>query len=262
MCPAEGERDGLAEICCVGNGLVGGVSVALHDAAIGLEQLQRMHGTAAWRIGVGDSGRIRPAPGPVVAGNRPEVSLLGASPAGIEHRRHRLIDRDLERAQNEFTQPKIQRLELRGGITDPERQCGALDRDALAQQNLSLAIERQVPGIFGCQDIGHHRLGRQPALDQPLGRGRLDGRRCAGPAAIFGTMCDDHAELGRDHVQPLRRLLADHMHGRMAARAVGIFGSNRHIHPRQMTRQRAAIDATLFGARLCGYRVLLVVARR
>jgi len=26
-----------------------------------------------------------------------------------------------------------------------------------------------------------------------------------------------------------------------------------------MTRQRAAIDATLFGARLCGYRVLLVI---
>ena len=72
-------------------------------------------------------------------------------------------------------------------------------------------------------------------------------------------MCDDHAELGRDHVQPLRRLLADHMHGRPAARAVRIFGSNRYIHPRQMTRQRAAIGSTLFGAHLCGYRVLLVV---
>ena len=236
MCPAEGERDGFAEICCVGNVLVGRVSIALHDAMIGIEQLQRVDGAAARRIGVGDGGRVGSTPGPVIAGDRPEVSLLGASPAGIEHRRHRLIDRDLERAQNEFTQPKIKRLQLRGGITDPERQCGALDRDALAQQNLSLAIERQVPGIFGCQDIGHHRLGRQPALDQPLGRRRLDGRLFAGPAGIFGTMCDDHAELGRDHVQPLRRLLADHMHGRPAARAVRIFGSNRYIHPRQMTR--------------------------
>jgi hypothetical protein len=34
VCPAEGERDGFAEIFCVGNVLVGGVSVALHDAAI------------------------------------------------------------------------------------------------------------------------------------------------------------------------------------------------------------------------------------
>ena len=43
------------------------------------------------------------------------------------------------------------------------------------------------------------------------------------------------------------------------ARGTPLFGCNRHIHPRQMTRQRAAIDATLFRARLCGYRVLLVI---
>jgi hypothetical protein len=30
--------------------------------------------------------------------------------------------------------------------------------------------------------------------------------------------------------EPLRRLLADHMHGRPAARAVGVFGLDRHIH--------------------------------
>ena len=52
MCPAEGERDGFAEMCGVGNVLVGRVSVALHDAAIGLEQLQ------ARCIGVGDGGRL------------------------------------------------------------------------------------------------------------------------------------------------------------------------------------------------------------
>ena len=74
-----------------------------------------MDGAAARRIGVGDGGRVGSTPGPVIAGDRPEVSLLGASPAGIEHRRHRLIDGDLERAQNEFTQPKIKRLQLRGG---------------------------------------------------------------------------------------------------------------------------------------------------
>jgi len=31
----------------------------------------------------------------VVAGDRPEVSLLGAAAAGIEHRRYRLVDCDL-----------------------------------------------------------------------------------------------------------------------------------------------------------------------
>ena len=73
MCPAEGERDGFAEICCVGNVLVGRVSIALHDAMIGIEQLQRVDGAAARRIGVGDGGRVGSTPGPVIAGDRPEV---------------------------------------------------------------------------------------------------------------------------------------------------------------------------------------------
>ena len=76
MCPAEGERDGFAEICCVGNVLVGRVSIALHDAMIGIEQLQRVDGAAARRIGVGDGGRVGSTPGPVIAGDRPEVSCI------------------------------------------------------------------------------------------------------------------------------------------------------------------------------------------
>src|SRR6266446_10568400 len=54
MCPAEGERDRVAGSRIIGNVLVGRVSIALHDAAIGLEQLQRVDGAAAWCIGVGD----------------------------------------------------------------------------------------------------------------------------------------------------------------------------------------------------------------
>ena len=83
----------------IGDGLVGGVSVALHDAAIALEQLQRVDRAAARRIGVGDGRRISPAPRPIVAGDRPEVALLGAATAGIEHRRHRLVDRDLAESE-------------------------------------------------------------------------------------------------------------------------------------------------------------------
>ena len=41
---------------------------------------------------VGDGRRITPAPGPVVTGNGPEVSFLGASEAGIEHRNHGLVN--------------------------------------------------------------------------------------------------------------------------------------------------------------------------
>src|SRR6266566_3643642 len=71
-----------------------------------------------------------------------EVSFLGAAAAGIEHWRHGLIDRDLARGQNEFAQPKIERLELGGRIAHPERQDRALDVEALREQHLGLPIER------------------------------------------------------------------------------------------------------------------------
>src|SRR5262249_45533685 len=94
-------------------------------------------------------------PGPIVAGDRPEVPFLCVSAARIKHRRHRLVERDLGRVQNEFPQPKIQRFELRGHIAHPKCQRHAFDRDAWAQQHLGLAIERQMPSIFGNQDRGH-----------------------------------------------------------------------------------------------------------
>jgi hypothetical protein len=69
----------------------------------------------------------------------------------------------------------------------------------------------------------------------------------------------DHPELCRNHVEPLRRLLTDHMHGRPAAGAVGVFRLDHHIHARQMGGKRSAIGAALFAARPCGHRVLFVV---
>jgi hypothetical protein len=63
-----------------------------------------------------------------------------------------------------------------------------------------------------------------------LGRCRLHHRLFAGPAGVFGPMRHDHSVLRRDHVEPLGRVLADHMHGRAAARAIGVLGRNRHMH--------------------------------
>ena len=139
--PAESERDRLAA-CCVGNALVGGISVALHDAAIVLEQLQGVNRAATGGVAVGDGRRIRPAPGPVVTSDGPEVSFLSATAAGIEHRRHGLIDRDLARGEDELAQPKVERLELGGRIAHPERQDRAPDVEALREQHLGLPIER------------------------------------------------------------------------------------------------------------------------
>ena len=128
-------------------------------------------------------------------------------------------------------------------------------------QHLGLAIERQMPGVFGDQHVGDHRLGRQPALDQPFGRRRLDDRLLAGPAGVFGPMRHDHPELRRDHVEPLGGVLADHMHGRRGstgswclrarsshARAADEPGSAPRLARRLSARARAAAGSFLSSA--------------
>ena len=218
-----------------------------------------MDRAAAGRIGESDGRRIPPAPGSIVAGDRPKVAVLDTPAAGIEHRRLRLVDRDLAGGENEFAQARIDRLELRRRIADPKRQDRSLDVETLGSQHLSLTIERQVPSVFGDQHRGHHSLGRQPALDQPFGRGRLHHRLLARAAGVFGPVRHDRPELRRDHVEPLRGVFADHVHGRPAARASLVFGLNRHMDARQMSRKRAAIGAAPGGARLGCRLVLLVV---
>jgi hypothetical protein len=72
-------------------------------------------------------------------------------------------------------------------------------------------------------------------------------------------MRDNHPELRRHDVEPLRRLLADHMHRRAAVGAVRVFRLDGHINMRQMGGERTAIGATLVGTLLCRHRILLVL---
>lgn len=259
MTPTESERDRLAA-WFVGNGLISRVSIALDDTVIILEQLQGVDRAAAGSVAVGDGGWIGPAPGPVITGDRPEVSLLGAAAAGIEHRGHRLVHRDLARGQDEFAQPTINRHQFRRCIADPEGEGRALDIEPLREQHLRLAVQRQMPGVFGDQHGGDHRLGRQPALDQPFGRARLHHRLLTGAARIFGTVRHNHPELRRDHVEPLRSLFADHMHRRLAAGAVRVVGLDRYVEARQMGGKCAAVGTALGGPRLGSRCILLVLA--
>jgi hypothetical protein len=156
-------------------------------------------------------------------------------------------------------QPQVERREFGRGVSHPERQDRSLDVEALRGQHLGLPVERQMPGVFGDQHRGHHRFGRQPALDQPLGRRRLHDRLFAGAAGVFGTVRHDRPELRRDHIEPLGGVLADHMHGRPAARAIPVLGLDRHMHARQMGGKRAAVGPTLLRAGASALLILLVV---
>jgi hypothetical protein len=112
MGPAESERDRLVRRG-VGDGLVSRISIALHDAAIAIEQLDRVHCAATGSVGVGDRRRVGSAPRPIVARDGPEEAFLGAAAAGVEYRRRGLVDRDFAGGQNELAQPKPERASER-----------------------------------------------------------------------------------------------------------------------------------------------------
>jgi len=96
-------------------------------------------------------------------------------------------------------------------------------------------------------------------FNQPFRRWRLHHRLLTGPAGIFGAVCHDHPILRRDHVEPLRGLLADHMHGRLAAGALGVVGLDRHMDARQMSGKRPAVDSAPLSVSASPSRVSLVV---
>lgn len=90
--------------------------------------------------------------------------------------------------------------EQEGGPPDPIGQRGAIERHSLTGVDLSLAVQRQMVGVFGDEDLGDHRLYRQSALDQTrrgsgrttipwqvrqayFGRRTIRTRNCAGTAS-------------------------------------------------------------------------------
>jgi hypothetical protein len=66
-------------------------------------------------------------------------------------------------------------------MSSRSRRYRPLDVEPSGEQHLSLPVERQMPSIFGNENGGDHRFGRQPAFDQPFQRRRLQpmlpGRR-------------------------------------------------------------------------------------
>ena len=143
----------------------------------------------------------------------------------------------------------MQRAQVPGGMADPVGQRRAIEIDALAGVDLGLPVERQMVGIFGHQNLGDGGLGRQAALDQPRRRRGLHDTVLAGPAGVFGPPGDEHPELRRHDVQPLAHVLADPVQLALAAGAGLVVDVDDDLDPRQMRRQRSAVDAALASPR-------------
>ena len=243
MGPAEGELN----LATLGERAIAAIAIDLQDALEASQMRDRPLGLAIGRIDVGHAWRIGATPGAIVAGVGPELASLGAAAPRIEHRRRGLVGEQLGRTLEPHEEPLMHRPQQPGGAADPVGQGRAIEIDALPGIDLGLAIERQVIGIFGDQNLGHRRLGRQSALDQPRRRGRLHHHLLAGPAGILGPADDQHAQLRRDDVEPLAAILADPVQCVAAARTAVILDVDHHLDARQMRRQRSAVHAALGG---------------
>ncbi len=142
----------------------------------------------------------------------------------------------------------MHRTQMPGRAADPVGQRGAVEIDALPGVDLRLTIERQMVGIFGDQNLGDSRFGRQPAFDQPGGRGSLNDNVLAGATGVFGPAHHDHAQLRRHDVEPLADVFSDTMKAVAAAWAGMVFDVDDHLHARQVRRQRTTVRAPLCSA--------------
>ena len=132
-----------------------------------------------------------------------------------------------------------------GGVANPVRQRGTIQIDTLAGVDLGLPIQRQMVGIFGHQNLGDGRLGRQSALDQPgWGRG-LQDTVLARAAGVFGPQGDEHPELRRHDVEPLALVLADPVQLALATGADLVIDIDDELDPRQMRWQCTPVAAAL-----------------
>lgn len=59
-----------------------------------------------------------------------------------------------------------ERFQKRSGLADPIRQRRAVEVEPLALEDLALAIERQMVGVFGDQDMGQQAGTGSSALDR------------------------------------------------------------------------------------------------
>ena len=86
-----------AHVAPFGERAIAGIAVDLENALEAGEVGDRLRRLAVGRIDIGDCRRVRSAPGPVVSRIGPKLAGLGAPAPRIEHRRRRLVGKQLRR---------------------------------------------------------------------------------------------------------------------------------------------------------------------
>jgi hypothetical protein len=110
-------------------------------------------------------------------------------------------------------------------------------------------------GILGDDHMGDQGFGRQTAFDQARRCRCLDHGPRAVAAGIFRPADHQHAELLRNHIEPLRNILANGVKRAAAAGATPVIDIDHHIDPRQVLGQRSAVDLAPARWAWAGYRL-------
>ncbi|MGF6862879.1 hypothetical protein ABIE69_003470 [Rhodobacteraceae bacterium MBR-64] len=139
------------------------------------------------------------------------------------------------------------RHQVEARAADPVAQCATIEMDALPLEDLGLPIERQMITEFRDDDPGDEEFRGQTAGHDMFRRMRLRHGLRAAAAGIFRAPRDQHPELGRNHVEPLRDVFPDLRHLATAAGAERAGGLDHPFDPGQMRRQMPAVALWLAG---------------
>ena len=105
----------------------------------------------------------------------------------------------------------MQRRQPPAGAANPITQGGAIQRDALASEDLRLSIQWQVVAVFVDQDMRQQRFGGHTAVDRAVRCRRLHDRLPTGAARVARSVRHSDAEVCRQVIQHLGAVVADQM---------------------------------------------------
>jgi hypothetical protein len=246
VCPAECQLDRpiLARFDQLA---VPSIAIDLQDAPECRQVRDRVLTIATIAVDIGRCRMRGTGPRSIVHRVAPELAGLGFSPAGIEHRQCRLIGEHFVRRQHRAEHQLIQRGQPPARTSHPGAQRRTIQCDALPLEHLCLAVERKSITEFADDDVGNQRFRRHAAIDGPLWRGCLHNSALAGAASVAWPAHHLHAQLGRNQIEHLAAIVADHVQRAAAAGAFLALDVDDDLVARQVCGQRTAIAVS----RLC-----------
>ena len=192
-------------------------------------------------VDIGHRRRQVAPPGAVVPGEAPEIAGAGFALAGRQHRQARVVAEQLGRTQDAGEQQLPQRLQPPCRPAHPVRQGGAVEMDAVALQDLGLAVQWQTVVVLRHRHLGQQTFGRQTAGDGAVRRRSLHDRLGAAPAAVERAFGDPDAQAQRHGIEALGLLDTDLVQRPAAARAAPVLRLDHHLIALEMGRQMTEV---------------------